>query len=57
MLNESSLFIEPLKKAIQTAAYNKIPVMYVVIWFRKGYPEANPNNKSFPLLKEWKQEI
>ncbi len=39
-----------MSKAIHTARSNKIPVIYVVIGFRKGYPEVSPNNKSFSVL-------
>ena len=40
-----------ISNAIQKARKNKIPVIYVVIGFRKGYPEASPNNKSFAAIK------
>ena len=51
MLPESTSIISSLTKAIQKARSNNIPVMYVVIGFRKGYPEISPNNKSYPMLK------
>jgi nicotinamidase-related amidase len=28
-----------------------MPVIYVVVGFRKGYPEASPNNKFFSAIK------
>lgn len=52
MLNDSAPFIQSLTKAIQTARNNNIRVIYVVVGFRKGYPEINPNNKSFSRLKD-----
>jgi nicotinamidase-related amidase len=51
MLQDSTPFIHSITKAIQTARSNNIPVIYVVIGFRKGYPEVSANNKSFSVLK------
>jgi nicotinamidase-related amidase len=50
-LKDAATFIHSITNVIQTARNNKIPVIYVVIGFRKGYPEASANNKSFSLLK------
>src|ERR1035437_9324807 len=66
MLKDNTSFIPAVTKAIQTARSNKIPVIYVVVGFRKGYPEVSPNNKSFSALKSgamnldyknWRREI
>jgi nicotinamidase-related amidase len=51
MLKEDTSFFSSVNKAIQTARKNKMPVIYVVVGFRKGYPEASVNNKSFMVLK------
>ena len=51
MLKDDATFFSSVNKAIQTARNNKMPVIYVVIGFRKGYPEASVNNKSFMVLK------
>ena len=51
MIAEKVPFTNALTKAIQTARKNKIPVIYVVIGFRKGFPEVSPNSKSFAVLK------
>ena len=51
MLKDNTAFIHSITKVIQTARNNKMPVIYVVVGFRKGYPEVSPNNKSFSLLK------
>jgi nicotinamidase-related amidase len=51
MLQDSTLLINAIIKSIQTARSNKIPVIYVVIGFRKGFPEMSPNNKSYAMLK------
>jgi nicotinamidase-related amidase len=50
-LKNSTAFINSVNKAIQTARDSKMHVIYVVVGFRKGYPEASPNNKSFSMLK------
>jgi nicotinamidase-related amidase len=39
-------------KAIAYARSKQIPVIYVVIGFRKGAPEVGPNNKSFSARKK-----
>ena len=41
-----------MSKAIATAREKKIPVIYVVVGFRKGAPEVSMNNKSFGAGKE-----
>ncbi len=51
MINEENPFFDSLKKAIKSARSSKMPVIYIVIGFRNGYPEMSPNNKSFNLLK------
>jgi nicotinamidase-related amidase len=51
MLPDSQSLLHAINKVIQTARDRKIPVIYVVVGFRKGYPEASPNNKSFAALK------
>jgi nicotinamidase-related amidase len=50
-LKDSTPFINSITKAIQTARKRKMPVIYVIVGFRKGYPEVSLNNKSFSLLK------
>jgi len=51
MINEETPFFDALKKAIKSARSSKMPVIYIVIGFRNGYPEMSPNNKSFNILK------
>lgn len=57
MLKDSSAFISTVKKATQVAKAHNIPVIYVVVGFRKGYPEANPTNKSFAMIKSGKYNL
>jgi len=51
MLEDAAPLINSITKVIQTARKSKIPVIYVVIGFRKGYPEVSPNNKSLSVMK------
>jgi len=48
--NEKETFFASLQKAISAARKNKILVMYVVVGFRKGYPEVSSNNKMFSSI-------
>jgi nicotinamidase-related amidase len=57
MLKDSTSLIKSIKKAIQAARNYKIPVIYVVIGFRKGYLDVSPNNKSFSVLKNRTQNL
>ena len=54
-LKDSTPFINSITKAIQAARKRKMPVIYVIFGFRKGYPEVSKNNKSFSLLKNGTQ--
>jgi nicotinamidase-related amidase len=49
---DNKKFITNIKSAIATARKNNIPVIYVMVAFRKGFPEINQNNKSFSMIKE-----
>jgi len=50
MLQDSTTLLDSLNQAIQIARSNEIPVIFVVVGFRKGYPEVSVNNKSFSTL-------
>jgi nicotinamidase-related amidase len=52
MLPDSTAVISSVTRAIQGARNNNIPVIYVVVGFRNGYPEVSLNNKSFSVLKK-----
>ncbi len=51
-LADPSAVLGNTAKAIAYARANKIPVIYVVVGFRKGAPELNMNNKFFAASKE-----
>jgi nicotinamidase-related amidase len=44
--------LEPLARAVAAARAHEIPVIYVKIGFRAGYPEVSPRNRSFAALSE-----
>ena len=48
--DNSAPLISLLTEAIAKARANDIPVIYVVVGFRKGYPEVSSSNKSFSAL-------
>jgi nicotinamidase-related amidase len=51
-LPDSTVLINNVATAIATARDNQIPVIYVVVGFRSGFPEINMNNKAFAASKE-----
>ncbi len=53
-LSDTERLINNTKTAIEHALRNNIPIIYVVVGFRKNFDEIDSNNKSFgnsPLLK------
>jgi nicotinamidase-related amidase len=52
MLPDATLVKDKVAQAIMTARDKNIPVIYVVVGFRKGAPEVSANNKSFSASKE-----
>ena len=52
MLKETSAaLLDALAGTIEAARNKKILVIYVVVGFRKGYPEVSASNKSFSVLR------
>jgi nicotinamidase-related amidase len=51
-LEDSAALINTLKWAIGTARAAGIPIIYVVVGFRKGFPEISPENKSFSPIRQ-----
>jgi len=52
MLPDATTFFSSVNMAIEAARANNIPVLYVVVAFRKGYPEVSLNNKSFSSIRQ-----
>lgn len=42
--------LAPLVRAVEAARESGVPVIYVRVAFREGYPEISPRNKSFSAL-------
>jgi nicotinamidase-related amidase len=49
---QASDVLTPTNTAITAARAASIPVIYVVIGFRPGFPEISPRNKSFSATKQ-----
>jgi nicotinamidase-related amidase len=44
--------VEAVTEAVAKARTNNIPVLYVTLAFRPGFPEISPGNKGFQAFKE-----
>jgi nicotinamidase-related amidase len=51
-LENPDKYIGEVAKAVAAAHKNHLPVFYVVVGFRNGFPEVSPNNKSFSAIKD-----
>ena len=51
LLKNPTEYFQAINLAIKKARLKNIPIIYVVVGFRKGFPEVCPNNKSFSTLK------
>lgn len=47
---ESAAAVAPFEKAVGAARANSIPVIFVRVAFREGYPEVSPRNKAFAAI-------
>src|SRR5260370_16600954 len=50
-------FLTPISAAITTARAATIPVIYVIVAFRPGYPEMSPRNKAFSAIKQQQSSL
>lgn len=48
--NENMLL--PFQKAVEAARRHDMPVIFVRVAFREGFPEISPNNKSFSAISK-----
>jgi nicotinamidase-related amidase len=51
-LDNKDEYLEKVKNTISVAHENNIPVIFVVVGFREGFPEISTNNKAFNTIKE-----
>ena len=49
---QTSDFLMPISTTITAARAASIPIIYVVVNFRSGYPEISPRNKSFSAIQQ-----
>jgi nicotinamidase-related amidase len=49
--------LTPISTAITAARAASIPVIYVAMAFRPGYPEVSPRNKSFSAIKQQQSSL
>lgn len=47
---ENGKVLLPFQKAVEAARRHTIPVIFVRVAFRAGYPEVSPRNKSFSAI-------
>jgi nicotinamidase-related amidase len=52
MMEDGKPLLANLQRTIQTARTQNLQVIFVVVGFRKGCPEINPNNKVFSMLRD-----
>ena len=52
MVPEATAVVANVAKAIAQARSQNIPVIYVVVGFRKGMPEISDNNKGFTMARQ-----
>jgi nicotinamidase-related amidase len=50
-LQNEEEYLSGIKSAVDEAHKRQIPVIYVVVGFRPGFPEVSPNNKAFKELR------
>jgi|SRR5579871_2950520 len=51
MIPDSASLLQNVRKAIDVARAKKIPVIYVTVAFRPGFPDVSPNNRMFQAIK------
>ncbi len=51
IVGENSPLLPSLAKAIKKARSKNIPVIYVVIGFRKGFPEVRKDSRSYSMMQ------
>lgn len=49
---QASAILDRINTAIAAARTASIPVIYVVVGFRQGFPEISPNNKTFSAIRQ-----
>lgn len=51
-LKDANYYIHGIARALSAARQAGMPVIYVVVGFRPGYPEVHPDNQAFMNMKK-----
>jgi|SRR6185312_1744675 len=51
MIENNQAYLATVANAIKKARAKNVPVIYVVVGFREGYPEISPSSKNFSAIK------
>ncbi|HTN35544.1 MAG TPA: isochorismatase family cysteine hydrolase [Arachidicoccus sp.] len=51
-LKDPNYYLHSIARTLKAARHASIPVIFVTIGFRKGFPEVHPNNKAFSAIKD-----
>ena len=57
MFEDNTPYVNCVNKAIQKARQHKIPVIFVVVGFRKDFPEVSRNNRFFAAMRNGKMKL
>lgn len=49
---DNAEMLEPFRRAVQSARRAGVPVIFVRVAFRSGFPEVSPRNKSFSTISD-----
>lgn len=52
-----SAFLERIRQAIDAARQARLPVIWVKVAFRSGYPEVSPRNKAFSAVLQTRRLV
>ena len=55
--DQATAYVQRVRQAVEAAHRAKLPVLFIVVRFRKGYPEVNPNNKMFATIRERQPDL
>jgi len=50
MVQDQKTYLDSLNKAIDHARKNNLPVIYIVLGYRKGFTDMSPNNMSYARI-------
>lgn len=51
-LKDANYYVHGIAKATAAARQAGVPIIYIVVGFKPGYPEVHPDNKAFASIKK-----